>query len=57
MLQALVVLSILVAVILGVKVIEQSRLIKSQAKQIADLIGLLKRAKSVAPHLYEDIAA
>lgn len=57
MYQALTVLLIPVIVLAGVKIISQSRLIRKQAKQIAELIGLLKRAKQAAPDLYKDLAA
>lgn len=45
-----------IATIATVRNIERSRLIKSQQNQIADLIGLLKRAKAAAPQLFEDVA-
>lgn len=57
MCQALTVVFIATSIILAVFVIERSRLVRLQQKQIATLKGLLKRAKAAAPHLYKDVAA
>lgn len=57
MCQALTVVFIATSTILAVFVIEKSRLVRLQQKQIATLKGLLKRAKAAAPHLYKDVAA